>query len=50
MASFIVFMFYDWWMYIVKRIQKKGYVWIAKRFIGLKKVYYCHDCGYNFRA
>lgn len=46
-----VFVCYDWWMYIVKKIQQKGHVWQSlKWFSGKKKIYYCHDCGYNFRA
>ena len=41
----------DWWMAIMKASQKKGYVWQSKKwFSGKKQIYFCHDCGYNFRA
>ena len=46
-----ILMFVDWWMAIVKKSQGKGYVWQSKRwFSNRRKVYFCHDCGYNFRA
>lgn len=46
-----VLLFWDWWMAIIKAIMKKGYVWKYKGwFSSTKKTYYCHDCGYNFRA
>jgi len=51
MIGLMVFMFYDWWMAIVKLTQNKGYVWQSKKwFSGRRKIYYCHECGYNFRA
>ena len=41
----------DWWMAIIKSCQKKGYIWKCKRFfVNRKRIYYCHDCGYNFRV
>lgn len=47
----MIFICYDWWMSIVKSIQKKGHIWISKKFFTSKrKYYYCHDCGYNFKA
>lgn len=47
----IVFICYDWWMALVKKQQKKGHVWQCRKwFSGNKRIYYCHDCGYNFRA
>lgn len=46
----ILFLF-DWWMAIIQKVRKKGYVWQSKKwFSGRKQIYYCHDCGYNFRA
>lgn len=49
--GFMLLILYDWWMAIIKSSQKKGYVWQSKRwFSGRSKIYYCHDCGYNFRA
>lgn len=49
--GFLVFIFYDWWMAIIKKAQSKGYVWQSKRWFSNKKhVFYCHDCGYNFKA
>lgn len=45
------FVCYDWWMAIVKKISGKGHVWQCKKwFSGNKKIYYCHDCGFNFKA
>ena len=36
---------------IIERLQNKGYVWLSKRIIqNNSKIYYCHDCGNNFRA
>ena len=47
----MVLMCIDWWMASIKACQKKGYIWKFKRwFSGTKKVYYCHDCGYNFKG
>ena len=47
----MVLMCIDWWMAIIKACQKKGYIWKCSRwFSGTKKVYYCHDCGHNFRG
>ena len=47
----MIFMCYDWWMCIIKKIQKKGHVWQCRKwFSGNKRIYYCHDCGYNFKA
>ena len=42
---------YDWWMAIIKKASGKGHVWQSKRwFSNRRRVFYCHDCGYNFRA
>lgn len=47
----MIFMFYDSWMKIVKTIMRRGHVWQCKRwFSNRRKVYYCHNCGFNFRA
>ena len=47
----MIFICYDWWMAIVKKAQGKGHIWQCKKwFSGRRKIYYCHDCGYNFRA
>ncbi len=49
--GFIIFITFDWWMWVIKKLSGKGYVWKSKGwFAGTKKIYYCHDCGYNFRA
>ncbi len=49
--GFCIFLFYDWWMAIIKKAQNKGYVWQSKRwFSNKKRIFYCHDCGYNFKA
>ena len=51
MIGFMVFICYDWWMAIVHKSSGKGHVWQAKRwFSNRRRIYYCHNCGYNFRA
>lgn len=41
----------DSWMYMIAKSQNKGYVFKAKGwFSGVKQIYYCHDCGNNFRG
>ena len=51
MIGLMLLCFYDWWMAIVNKSSGKGYVWQYKRwFSNRKRVFYCHDCGYNFRA
>ena len=36
---------------IIKTIMRKGHVWQCKRwFSNRRKIYYCHNCGHNFRA
>ena len=50
-VGLMIFMCYDWWMAIVKAATQKGHVWQCKKwFSGKKQIYFCHDCGYNFRA
>lgn len=47
----VIFICYDWWMAIIHFSHNKGHVWQSKRwFSNRRKIYYCHDCGYNFRA
>ena len=49
--GFMIIILFDWWMAIIKKSQGKGYVWKGKRwFSGRKKIYYCHDCSYNFKG
>lgn len=51
MIGFMVLVCYDWWMAIVHSVSGKGHVWQSKRwFSNRRKVYFCHDCGHNFRA
>ena len=51
MIGLMLLICYDWWMAIIKKAQGKGYVWQCRKwFSGKKRVFYCHDCGYNFRA
>ncbi|MCQ2570858.1 MAG: hypothetical protein MJ154_01240 [Candidatus Saccharibacteria bacterium] len=51
MIGVIIFCYYDWWMYLVKKSQNKGHIWQSKKwFSGNKRIYYCHDCGHNFKA
>lgn len=47
----MIWMFYDWWMAIVKKNQGKGYNYVsAGWFKGSKTYYYCHDCSHNFKG
>ncbi len=47
----MIFILWDWWMAIIKASMHKGYVWHSKQwFITQKRMFYCHDCGYNFKA
>ena len=51
MVALMVLMCWDWWYSIIKKSQNKGYVWLSKRIIENKsQVYFCHDCGHNFRG
>ena len=51
MIGLMVFVLYDWWMAIIKACMGKGHVWQCRKwFAGTKRVFYCHDCGYNFKA
>ena len=51
MIGFMFLIFIDSWMSIVKAVQKKGYVWQSRKwFSGKIRYYYCHECGYNFKA
>lgn len=46
-----ILVLFDWWMAIIKAACGKGYVWKSRRFFSNRRqLYYCHDCGYNFRA
>ena len=50
MIGLMIFMCYDWWMAIVKSIMKKGHVWQCRKwFSGNKRIFYCYNCGYNFK-
>lgn len=51
MIGFFIFVFYDWWMAIIAKNRKKGYVYRSKGwFTGSTKSYYCNDCGNNFKG
>lgn len=46
-----VFMVYDWWMAIIKKIQGKGHIWRSKKMMSnTATIYYCDDCGNNFKV
>lgn len=46
-----IFFVWDWWRYLIAKSSDKGYVWQSLRWFALnKKNYYCHECGYNFKA
>lgn len=50
-AAMMVFVCFDWWFAIIKKAQNKSYVWLSKRMIQNKsQIYYCHNCGHNFRG
>jgi hypothetical protein len=46
--------FYDAIAAIIAAVRKKGYVWKCKKWFQTKtrtrQIWYCHDCGNNFRA
>lgn len=47
----MIIIFYDWWMAIIYKSKQKGYIWQGKKWLSNKKrIYYCHECGYNFKA
>jgi hypothetical protein len=47
----MIWKFWDWWMALIKKSQDKGYVYkSAGWFSGQKRIYYCHNCGYNFKG
>jgi hypothetical protein len=47
----MIWIFWDWWMALIKKSQDKGYVYkSAGWFSGQKRIYYCHNCGYNFKG
>lgn len=51
LIGLVIFVVFDWWMAIIRAILDKGYVWHSKKwFSNKKRIYYCHDCGYNFTA
>ncbi len=51
MVGITILLLFDWWMAIIKACQKKGYIWHCKKwFSSTNKIYYCHDCGHNFRG
>ncbi len=51
MIGCIIFICYDWWMAIINKCRSKGHIWQCRKwFSGNKRVFYCHDCGYNFKA
>ena len=51
MIGFMILCCYDWWMAIVKKASGKGHVWQSRRwFSNRRRIYFCHDCGHNFRA
>ena len=46
----MILVIWDWWFAIIMACVKKHYQWICKRFFVRRQIYYCHDCGYNFKA
>jgi len=51
MIGLFILVLFDWWIAIIKMSMGKGYIWQSKKwFSGVKKIYFCHDCGNNFRG
>lgn len=50
MIAFFILFIWDWWFAIIMKVAKKRYNWISKSLLVRRKKYYCHDCGYNFKA
>lgn len=51
MIGFMLLIMLDWWIAIIKAAMGKGYVWKCKGwFSGVRRYYYCHNCGYNFKV
>ncbi len=49
--ALLVLVYYDWWMALVKMLIGKRHIWVSLcMFSFRRKTYYCHSCGYNFRA
>lgn len=46
----LIFLYYDWWMALVKACMKKRHTWKCRQwFSGKKRVFCCSDCGYKFK-
>ncbi len=51
MIGLLVLLLWDWWVAIIVSLTGKGYIWKCKGwFSGTKKIYYCHNCGHNFKG
>lgn len=51
LTGIVIFLFYDIWMFIVKKVNNKVYVWQCVKWFSInKRIFYCHNCGYNFKA
>ena len=49
--ALMVLAYYDWWMYLIKKHQGKGYIWLSKRMIqNNRKIFFCNNCGKTFRG
>ena len=47
----LVLLLYDWWVAIIQACFGKQHIWRCRYwFTGVTRTFYCHDCGYNFRA
>ncbi len=50
MVGLFLLVCFDWWIAILRRSIGRGYVFRSLRlFSGTKRIFFCHDCGYNFR-
>ena len=50
MIGLMIFIMYDIWAAIIRKIIGKKHIWQSKKwFSGKVRTFYCHDCGYNFK-
>lgn len=46
----MLFFMLDWWLAILMALLGKPYIWKCRSwFSGVRRYYYCHNCGNNFR-
>lgn len=49
--GFCVLFCWDIWAYLIDKLKNVGHIWQCHKFFsGKRRIYYCHNCGRNFRA